>query len=165
MITEIKNYLKNILIDITGVPEDCIFLSLKEKNYYKVAPWISITTEDKSTIKVEWKKENKREDEKKVYLVERKYTKTIPFAVVIGAIDENQADIWIENFLAKLAKEIIVGNTNIKIEPKSVEYSDQVSLMTDAYVAACTIDFVYGIYREKGFGKIDKIKIRNIEIR
>ncbi|MEM4625656.1 MAG: hypothetical protein QXJ28_02755 [Candidatus Pacearchaeota archaeon] len=120
MITEIKNYLKNILMDITGVPENFVFLSLKEKNYYKVAPWISITTEDKSTLKVEWQKENKRENDKQVYLIEKKYTKTIPIVVVIGAIDENQADIWIENFLITLAKEIVVNNTNIIIEPKSV---------------------------------------------
>jgi len=157
MIAEIKSYLKDILMDITGVSESYIYLSAKDENQYKFAPWISILTK-KSDIKIEWQKERKKEDDNKFYIVERKYTKTIPITVALGAIGEEEADSWVEKFLERLDKDIVINNTSVKIEPVSIEYSDQESLMTSAYIAALTINFIHGIYTETQFDKISNIE-------
>ena len=157
MIKEIKSYLKDILMNITGIPESYVYLSLKDENQYKFAPWVSILTK-KSDIKIEWQKERKEEDNNKFYVVEKKYTKTIPIIVAFGATTEEEADSWVEMFLERLDKDIVVNNISVKIEPVSIEYSDQESLMTSAYIAALIVNFTHGIYTQTSFDKISNIE-------
>jgi len=153
MKTKIKAYLQSILQPITGIPEGDFVFDLKESIADKLSPYCIIVALD-STLEDKWTRDMTEESEKYT-----KYIRKIPIRVLLGGENEAQVDVWEEEFLTDLAKNIWLdgwpAGTEIHIHPGITHYTDNASYVRDVYALAIDIDFEYKINIDKS--KLDAI--------
>jgi hypothetical protein len=161
MISVIKSYLSTLLISVTELKKDKVFLSAKDEVGYNLAPWISILS-DTAKVEKDIRKENYSKSTNSIIETQQKYKIKQPLKIAISGKDESTVDKWVISFFEKLDSGFKSDNTWINIEPVSITYTDSASKIRGQFIAIIIIDFYYGIYTTKEIPKIKDIHLGGI---
>ncbi len=159
MITAIKNYLKNIIVDVTGLDETKIFLEKKDESHYTWAEWVSILTGSASAyVNTNVPMFHDVIDENNVLHKKRAEMKQ-SIKIEIASENPTNIDNWVYGFIKKIERKMGLNNQLVITNIESIQYSDSASLIRDTYVASLSVDFFYGVYEQIESVELNKVSV------
>lgn len=154
MTSELQQYLKNTLRGCTDIPEQYIYMELREENEYNLIPFASILP-DGAQIEPAWNNEQAYQAEDGRYTkVLRKYRVSQPWTIHIRRQTPEECTGDAEAFLAALHHKIVLGDTIAELVPRGMEFLLARGAM-DHYEAKISLTAEYGVYTST---KIETIK-------
>ncbi len=157
MVLKIKDYLRQLVKEITNIEDKKIFLEAKDENQYLTPDWVSILTASASSEK---SLQMDMIDEETNILYRKQYGIEQPILLSLASKENSNIDKWVYEILQKIAHKIELNNQIVLIDVKNIDYSDTESSIRNIYVATIKMLFSYGVYSEtKLTNEFSEIKV------